>query len=630
MARCGASGLPSGGFSAVTLYPGADSTPYHLAPRAPDMPDDTGPRMEVRALLAVVLSMVVLTLYQYFFVPPAPDPGLAGETPPFAGELAPAGGRATEGGAQEEAGGATAPGPSEVDPERAIGAAAALELRLIGAKYEATLTNVGGRVSSFLLPGYEDDEGRTIDLVHPGARAMDELMLGLVTPAGPELAGAANAALYALLVDGVESSGGTVQVGGEPVRVELVWSDGAAWEVRKELVFPPAGTQVGLKIQASAPGGMPVYVGLGPGLNAVPGGGRNVFLREGPLLLRLGAGTEKWDADDLEAPVELTGGFRWAGLESHYFLGAFLLESQADVRLARVTVPSLAGGATGEPDPTAEVEVLELGRVEVEIPHAGLDSTVFLGPKLYRQLAAEGHELQRAVDFGWFGIIARPLLYALVWIESFVGNYGVAIILLTALLRVAFLPLNHKAMVSMRKTQQLQPKMAAIRAKYKGSKDIESRQKMNEEVMELYRKEGVSPFGGCLPMLAQMPLLFAFYRLLSVAIELRGAPFALWIQDLSKHDPYLVLPLLMGGTMLLQQRMTPAAGGNPAQARMMRLMPVLFTVLFLYVPSGLVLYWTVNNILGIGQQVYVNRSTDTTAPPAKSKGKRNQGQRGKR
>ena len=193
------------------------------------------------------------------------------------------------------------------------------------------------------------------------------------------------------------------------------------------------------------------------------------------------------------------------------------------------------------------------------------------------------------------------------------GNYGLAIILLTALLRLVFWPLNQKSMTSMRKTQKLQPQMAAIRGKYKGTKDVEKRQKMNEEVMALYKREGVSPLGGCLPMVAQIPILFSFYALLSVAIELRQAPFFFWVTDLSRHDPYLVLPLLMGGSMLAQQRLTPQASADPQQAsmmKMMRLMPIFFTVMFLYVPSGLVLYWLTNNLLGISQQLFVNRSMD--------------------
>ena len=242
----------------------------------------------------------------------------------------------------------------------------------------------------------------------------------------------------------------------------------------------------------------------------------------------------------------------------------------------------------------------------------------------------QGYDIDRAVDFGWLGVLARPLLALLVWIHSFVGNYGVAIILLTVLLRVVFLPLNHKSMVSMRRMQRLQPQMAAIRAKYKGSKELEQKQKMNEEVMALYKREGVSPFGGCLPMLAQLPILFSFYRLLSVAVELRQAPFVMWVQDLSDYDPYLVLPLLMGGSMLVQQRMTPSPGADPMQARMFKFMPIIFTVLFLYVPSGLVLYWLVNNLLGITQQLYVNRKMDAELQAEKALPKAKKRQRGKR
>jgi YidC/Oxa1 family membrane protein insertase len=427
----------------------------------------------------------------------------------------------------------------------------------------------------------------------------------------------------------VEVTGGRLEGGAyvalpnSPVRVSFRWGD-ERWSVSKNLVFLAEGYQLEASV-STAPAGVPAMLMLGPGANPVSNDSRNVFLGESAPIFGP-EGLERWAADDLETPQNISGPVRWVGIESHYFLKAFLLDGEgSSVRLSSValdTPPSLTEeGETQEP--------LALVEVAVEMSSAA-PVAVFMGPKKYDLLATQGSDLQQVVDFGWFGVIARPLLALLLWIQSFVGNYGIAIILLTVLLRLVFLPLNHKAMVSMRRTQQLQPQMASIRAKYKGVSDLEKRQKMNEEVMELYRREGVSPFGGCLPMLAQLPILFAFYRLLSVAVELRGAPFALWIQDLSKYDPYLVLPLLMGASMLVQQRMTPTAGVNPAQARMMRLMPVMFTVLFLYVPSGLVLYWLVNNVLGIAQQVYVNKRI-MGAPAAKSapkKGKKSQ--RGKR
>ena len=189
-------------------------------------------------------------------------------------------------------------------------------------------------------------------------------------------------------------------------------------------------------------------------------------------------------------------------------------------------------------------------------------------------------------------------------------------------------------MKSMRKMQQLQPQMNAIRAKYKGVKDVQKRQEMNSEVMQLYKDNNVSPLGGCLPMLLQMPVLFGFYAAISVSIASRQAPFILWIRDLSMMDPFYVLPLLMGASMFMQQRMSPQAG-DPTQQKIFRLMPVMFTFFFLTFPSGLVIYWLCNTVLGIAQQYYVNHqmgapNAKATPGPAKSSKGQKKGGGGKR
>lgn len=577
------------------------------------MDKDTGPSMEMRALLAIVLSMVVLTLYQYFFVPPPVEP------PPVAGETA-AGTTAPEDGQPRdpqvpEGGGE----PELLSPAEPLAAAERTTVRIRADHYAAEVDNRGGVLASFVLFDYRDDDGEFVDLVHPAARAAGMLPLRLLSPGDPSVAEAANAGLHVVEVTGGRLDGREhIPLPDDPVVVTLQWGDERS-SFRRELSFPAEGYQVRVSVDSASATG--TWLALGPGLNPVNVDSRNVFLGEtAPVYTP--EGIEHWDAGDLEAAVPLEGYFRWAGLESHYFLAAFLLDRESALRLSSVALADPASAGVPEAEPLTLVETAIRVDPSTEIP-------VYFGPKKYDLLVDQGYGLRDAVDFGWFGIVARPLLALLLWIQGFVGNYGVAIILLTVLLRVVFLPLNHKAMVSMRRTQQLQPQMAAIRAKYKGATDLAKRQKMNEEVMELYRREGVSPFGGCLPMLAQLPILFAFYRLLSVAIELRGAPFVLWIQDLSKYDPYLVLPLLMGGSMILQQQMTPTAGVNPAQARMMRLMPVMFTVLFLYVPSGLVLYWLVNNVLGIAQQAYVNNRF-AVAPASPSGPKSKKSQRGKR
>ena len=210
--------------------------------------------------------------------------------------------------------------------------------------------------------------------------------------------------------------------------------------------------------------------------------------------------------------------------------------------------------------------------------------------------------VERTLDFGLFGPISVFFLKALRWIYGIVGNYGVAIILLTLGIRILLFPLMHTSTVSMRKMAKVQPKVKEIQAKYKKKKsDPQARAKMNQEMMALYKEEGVNPMAGCLPLLVQLPLLWALYKLFLSAIELRHAPFVLWITDLSAKDPLYVTPVLMTATMWLQQRLAPQAG-DPQQQRIMRMMPLIFGIMFLQFPSGLVLYWLANNVITIVQQ----------------------------
>jgi YidC/Oxa1 family membrane protein insertase len=211
-----------------------------------------------------------------------------------------------------------------------------------------------------------------------------------------------------------------------------------------------------------------------------------------------------------------------------------------------------------------------------------------------------------AIWFGMFSFLSVPLLSALNWIHGFIGNYGWSILALTVLINAVMFPLRHKSFVSMRKMQEIQPQVKMIQDRYSKLKVSDpARQKMNTELMDLYRSKGVNPASGCIPMLLTFPVLLAFYGLLSEAIELRGAPFTLWIHDLSAADPYYVTPILMGLSQLAQQRMAPAAA-DPAQQKMMMIMPVVFTFLFITSPSGLALYWLASNVLLIGQQSLTN------------------------
>ena len=231
----------------------------------------------------------------------------------------------------------------------------------------------------------------------------------------------------------------------------------------------------------------------------------------------------------------------------------------------------------------------------------------FYGPKDFDLLKSTDKELVRSINFGIFTFLAVPLLSALKWINQYIGNYGWSIILLTIGINLVLFPLRHKSVVSMRRMQEIQPQVKAIQDRYAKLKVTDpARQKMNTELMELYKARGVNPASGCVPMLLTMPVLFAFYALLSVAIELRGAPFGLWIHDLSRYDPLFITPVLMGITQFWQTRLTPTTG-DPAQQRMMMFMPLMFMVFFVWAPSGLVIYWFVSNLWSIGQQYLTNQ-----------------------
>jgi len=227
----------------------------------------------------------------------------------------------------------------------------------------------------------------------------------------------------------------------------------------------------------------------------------------------------------------------------------------------------------------------------------------YIGPKEYETLYSINPELTDAIEYGWFTFIAKPLFKVLYWLYKHIGNWGWSIIILTILIKILLFPLSYKGMISMQKLKDLAPKMQEIREKYKNDP-----QKMNMKIMELYRKHDANPMGGCLPMLIQIPIFFALYRVFLNAVELQGAPWILWIKDLSAQDPYFILPILMGASMWFQQKITPTTVTDPMQQKIFQWLPVVMTLFFLTFPSGLVLYWLVNNLFTIGQQYIINKS----------------------
>lgn len=282
---------------------------------------------------------------------------------------------------------------------------------------------------------------------------------------------------------------------------------------------------------------------------------------------------------------------QWAGFSDKYFLCAILSEKNS---IAAVEVKKNTAGFF-ESIATSPQIIVNSGK------SSSVTHRLFVGPKDIDILKAQGNFLEQSLDLGWFTVIAKPLLYTIKFFYRYVGNYGIAIIIITIILKALFFPLTHKSYKSMKDMQKIQPKMAALKEKFKDDRDA-----MNKAVMELYRDNKVNPMGGCLPMVVQIPVFFALYKALMFSIELRHAPFFFWITDLADKDPYYVTPVIMGITMFVQQKMTPSQM-DPVQQKMMLALPVVFTFMFLSFPSGLVLYWLVNNVLTIGQQMYINK-----------------------
>jgi len=310
----------------------------------------------------------------------------------------------------------------------------------------------------------------------------------------------------------------------------------------------------------------------------------------------------------IEDKDEYKGTIKWISVEDRYFLASIIPGSEINGSMKLAVIDNVVVNQLVNP-------MFALS------PGEKLESNfyVFMGPKSMDLLNSLGHDLGKALNFGFFNVIAKPCLWFMNKIHSVLPNYGIAIILLTLCTKIILWPLGNKSYKSMSAMKKLQPLMTEIREKHKGDK-----QKMNQELMALYKTYKVNPMGGCLPMVLQIPVFFALYRMLYQAIELRHAPFFLWINDLSAPDrlfdfgfsiPFMeppygipVLTIIMGATMLLQQKMSPPPG-DPTQAKMMMLMPVVFTFIFINFSSGLVLYWLVNNVLSISQQYYVQKKT---------------------
>jgi YidC/Oxa1 family membrane protein insertase len=301
------------------------------------------------------------------------------------------------------------------------------------------------------------------------------------------------------------------------------------------------------------------------------------------------------DMQDNNLSQDITGG--WAAMIQHYFLGAWLNNADELNRFYTKVVDNnrYVLGMVGVPRTLADGKKLSF------------DSRMFVGPKIQSHLEEVAPHLELTVDYGWLTFLAKPLFWIMSWINSLLGNWGFTIITITILIKLVFYRLSEAGYRSMAKMKKMAPRLQKMKERYG-----DDRQKMNQAMMEMYKTEKINPLGGCFPILIQIPVFIALYWVLLESVELRQAAFIFWLDDLSSPDPYYVLPLLMGATMLLQQKLNPAPI-DPMQAKVMMILPVVFTVFFLFFPQGLVLYWVVNNSLSILQQWVINKRIGATS-----------------
>ncbi|MDN8586622.1 membrane protein insertase YidC [Vibrio alginolyticus] len=300
------------------------------------------------------------------------------------------------------------------------------------------------------------------------------------------------------------------------------------------------------------------------------------------------------DMQDRNLSLNLADGQGWAAMIQHYFAAAWIPRNEPGTNLYTRVIGNLGDIGVRMPNKTIATG-----------DQAKFEATLWVGPKLQDEMAEVAPNLDLVVDYGWLWFIAKPLHMLLSFIQSFVGNWGVAIICLTFIVRGAMYPLTKAQYTSMAKMRMLQPKLQAMRERIG-----DDRQRMSQEMMELHKKEKVNPLGGCLPLILQMPIFIALYWALMESVELRHSPFFGWIHDLSAQDPYYILPLLMGASMFLIQKMSPTTVTDPMQQKIMTFMPVMFTFFFLFFPSGLVLYWLVSNIVTLIQQTLIYKGLE--------------------
>ena len=560
--------------------------------------------MEKRVFLAIFLCFAVLAVYQAYFAPKPVEP-----TPTSTPAEATAGGTPTTSpsptATPTQTPAASAPASNQPAAKVLVADAASRDIVVDTDAVHAVFSSAGAVLKSWQLKRFKGDDGTALDLVPPDMPPNLARPFTLLTD-DPAIAKTLSTALY-------RPSADSLALGSSQGTLSFEYRDASGLSARKAFHFQPEGKPFNLTVDAEIDVGgtaRPVTLAWGPalGLGYKPDGSREVPVRA--LQYRDGK-VERLAASSLEKEPHYEGALRYTGVEEQYFLSVALPGTQTvQVNFQPVTLPV-------PNDPKSRTR--SFIQYSVHLPGAA-SVPFFMGPKDFDVLHAVDLELVRAIDFGMFAWLVVPLLQALKWINGFLGNYGWSIIVLTLLINIAIFPLRHRSMVSMKKMQAVQPEVKAIQDRYAKYKLTDpERQKMNQEMMALYKAKGINPAGGCVPMLLTFPILLAFYNLLYSSIELRGAPFMFWIKDLSLRDPTFITPVLMGATMFWQQKMMPSTA-DPVQQKMFLVLPIFFTFTFLWMPSGLVLYWLMSNVLAIGQQYLTTRMIGAPARvvPAKA------------
>lgn len=544
--------------------------------------------MEKRALLAVIISLIILIIYQQYFAPPPPQ--ISKEKPNGQAPLAE---KVTSGEEKKITPPISPTAPIMEELKRQPGK----EVRVDTPLYTAIFDTRGARLKSWRVKKYMDKIG-------DGAQPLDLAthVLGESYPFGLEIK-EANFPFSVTSLFRVNAE--NLQVGPSQTKGELkfIWESPQGLLISKQIIFYADSYRLDIKIDLvnHSPNyfegrpmlhwGGKVFGTASSGMGCLPGSASTNGTPVPPFTALIKKELHEIEMGDLKDEKRFSQNVQWAGFQNVYFLAAFIPRKAEGIEVILKKIS----------DTSAD---LFMAGPKISLPPQTQHSQsyiMYLGPKDLDILKAFGSDLERALDFGWFDIVAKPILYAMKFFYRYTGNYGLAIIILTIIIKIIFWYPTHISYKSMKEMKKIQPEMAKLREKFQ-----HDREKLNKELMELYRRYKINPMSGCLPIAIQIPIFFALYKVLLYSIEIRHAPFYWWIKDLSAHDPYYISPILMGVSMFIQQWMTPSPG-DPTQAKMMLILPVIFTFMFLTFPTGLVIYWLFNNLLSIGQQIYINK-----------------------